>query len=137
MKSEIHFSISGELLPDELGELLDSVDSAFPITYTPRRLAQLIANSTAYVTARHCGNLIGFGRILCDGATIAYINDMVVHPQYQRQGIGQRILELLMRAVGDVNSVYLYTDTADAFYLSNGFKLSEKRLYVLRLQVKQ
>ena len=42
-----------------------------------------------------------------------------------------------MRAVGDVNSVYLYTDTADAFYLSNGFELSEKRLYVLRLQVKQ
>ena len=134
MKSEIHFSISGELLPDELGELLDL---AFAIPYTPKELAQLIAGSTAYVTARHSGNLVGFGRILSDGATIAYINDMSVHPQYQKQGIGQRILELLMHAVGDVDEIYLYTNTADSLYLRNGFQPSEKRLYVFRLQAKQ
>jgi ribosomal protein S18 acetylase RimI-like enzyme len=119
MKSEISFSVSGELLPDELGELLD--------------LAQLIDGSTVYITARHSGNLVGFGRMLSDGAVIAYINDMAVHPQYQRQGIGQRILELLMGAVGDVSSIYLYTNTADSLYIRNGFQPSEKRLYVYRV----
>jgi len=137
MKSEIKFSVSGELLPDELGELLDLVDLPLAISYTPKELAQLIAGSTAYVTARHSGNLVGFGRILSDGSAIAYINDMSVHPKYQRQGIGQRILELLMHAVGEVSSIYLYTNTADSLYIRNGFQLSEKRLYVFRLQTKQ
>jgi len=137
MKSEIHYSISGELLPDELGELLNAVDLASAVTYTPKRLAQIIAGSTAYVTARHSGILVGFGRLLSDGATIAYINDMSVHQEYQRQGIGQRILELLIHAAGDVNSIYLYTNTADSLYLSNGFQPSEKRLYVFRLPAKQ
>ena len=137
MKREIDFSVSGELLPDELGELLDLVDLPFAISYTRKELAQLIAGSTAYVTARHSGNLVGFGRILSDGSAIAYINDMSAHPRYQRQGIGQRILELLMHAVGDVSSIYLYTNTADSLYLRNGFQLSEKRLYVYRLQAKQ
>ena len=137
MKSEIDYSVSGELLPDELGELLDLVDLPLAISYTPKELAQLIAGSTAYVTARHSGDLVGFGRILSDGSAIAYINDMSAHPRYQRQGIGQRILELLMHAVGDVSSIYLYTNTADSLYLRNGFQLSEKRLYVYRLQAKQ
>ena len=137
MKSEINFSVSGELLPDELGELLDLVDLPLAISYTPKELAQIIAGSTAYVTARHSGNLVGFGRTLSDGAAIAYINDMSVHPKYQRQGIGQRILELLLHAVGDVSSIYLYTNTADSLYMSNGFQPSEKRLYVYRLQAKQ
>jgi len=137
MTREIDFSVSGELLPDELGELLDLVDLPLAISYTPKELAQLIAGSTAYVTARHSGNLVGFGRILSDGAAIAYINDMSVHPKYQRQGIGQHILELLMHAVGDVSSIYLYTNTADSLYLRNGFQLSEKRLYVYRLQARQ
>ena len=137
MKSEIDFSVSGELLPDELGELLDLVDLPVAISYTSKELAQLIAGSTAYVTARHSGDLVGFGRVLSDGAAIAYINDMSVHPNYQRQGIGQRILELLMHAVGEVSSIYLYTNTADALYMRNGFQPSEKRLYVHRLQAKQ
>jgi len=137
MKSEIDYSVSGELLPDELGELLDLVDLPLAISYTPKELAQLIAGSTAYVTARHSGDLVGFGRILSDGAATAYINDMSVHPKYQRQGIGQRILELLMHVAGDVSSIYLYTNTADSLYIRNGFQPSEKRLYVYRLQAKQ
>jgi len=137
MNSEITFSVSGELLPDELGELLDLVDLPLSISHTPKELAQIIADSSAYVTARHSGNLVGFGRILSDGAAIAYINDMSVHPKYQRQGIGQHILELLMHAAGDVSSIYLYTNTADSLYLRNGFQPSEKRLYVYRLQARQ
>jgi N-acetylglutamate synthase-like GNAT family acetyltransferase len=137
MKSEIDFSVSGALLPDELGELLDLVDLKLAISYTPKELAQLIAGSTAYVTARHDGDLVGFGRLLSDGAAIAYINDMSVHPEYQRKGIGQRILELLMEAAGDVSSIYLYTNTADALYMRSGFQPSEKRLYVYRVQPRQ
>jgi N-acetylglutamate synthase-like GNAT family acetyltransferase len=133
MKHKIDYSISGELLPDELGELLNA---AFETEYTPRELSRIIAGSTAYVTARHSDVLVGFGRILSDGATIAYINYMAVSRNYQRKGIGQHILKLLIDVAGDVNSIYLYTNTADSLYLRNGFQPSEKRLYVFRRPAK-
>ena len=61
--------------------------------------------------------LIGFGRLLTDYHSIAYINYMVVDPAYQRKGVGQAILKKLLEASGDVERVFLYTDTADAFYM--------------------
>ena len=134
MKTKIDYSISGELLPNELGELLSTV---FETKYTPRELSRIIVGSTSYVTARDCGVLVGFGRILSDGATIAYINYMAVNRKYQRKGIGQHILKLLVDVAGDINSIFLYTNTADSLYLRNGFQPSEKRLYVFRTPAKQ
>ena len=96
------------------------------------KLDRIISGSTAYVTARDSGKLVGYGRIITDGATLAYINNMAVNPNYQRQGIGQTILETLIKIAKKVTSIYLYTNTADALYIRNGFQLSEKRLYVLR-----
>ena len=129
MNPNIQYSISGELLPEELGRLLQAANMG---TYTKGKLHRLISGSTTYVTACDSGKLVGFGRVLSDRATLAYINDMAVNPNYQRQGIGRIIVETLIKAAGDVNSIYLYTNTADSLYMRSGFQLSEKRLYVLR-----
>ena len=129
MNSNIQYAISGELHSEELGQLLQSVNMS---AYSEEKRDRIISGSTAYVTARDSGKLVGFGRILTDGATLAYINNMAVSPNYQRQGIGQTILGTLIKIAENVASIYLYTNTADALYLRNGFQLSEKRLYVLR-----
>ena len=129
MHSEILYSVGGSLRPQELGKLLlAAADSR----YSASELEALIAQSTAYVTARDSGQLVGFGRLLSDGAVIAYINNMAVSPQYQGQGIGKAILERLVETAGNVKSIFLYSDTADQFYLDHGFERSEKRLYVRR-----
>ena len=126
---DIRYSIGGSLQSDELGKLLlAAADSR----YSASELEALIAKSTAYVTARDSGKLIGFGRLFSDGAVIAYINNMAVSPQYQQQGIGKAIVDRLVETAGSVKSIFLYSDTADQFYLNNGFELSEKRLYVRR-----
>ena len=126
-----HFeiSVSGDLLPDELGDLLREAGMS---VYTLEKLAGVISGSSAYVTVRDSGKLIGFGRLISDGATLAYINNMAVAPGYQRQGIGEMILNKLIEIAGDVNSIFLYTNTADSFYVRHGFQPSEKRLYILR-----
>lgn len=123
----IEYSVSGSLHPEELGRLLHAASGS---TYSSRELEGVIGGSTAYVTARDSGHLVGFGRLLSDGAVIAYINNMAVSPDYQGLGIGQTILKALIQAAGDVKSIYLYSNTANAFYLRNGFEISEKRLYV-------
>jgi N-acetylglutamate synthase-like GNAT family acetyltransferase len=126
---QFEISVSGNLLPDELGDLLGAVGMS---VYTQEKLAGVISGSSAYVTVRDAGKLIGFGRLLSDGATLAYINNMAVAPSYQRQGIGKMILNKLIEIAGEVNSIFLYTNTADSFYMRHGFQPSEKRLYILR-----
>lgn len=129
MNPTIEYAVSGDLHSAELGDLLNSASRS---VYSQRELTQIISGSTAYVTARDAGKLVGFGRMLSDGAVLAYINNMAVSPTHQGQGIGQTVLNALVDAAGDVKSIYLYTDTADALYLRNDFQRSEKRLYVRR-----
>ena len=125
----IEYTTSGQLLPEELGRLLFSASQS---TYSQEQLERVISGSTAYITARDAGVLVGFGRLLSDGAVVAYINNMAVASSHQRRGIGQTLLRQLIAAAGQVKSVFLYSDTADALYLRHGFERSEKRLYVYR-----
>lgn len=67
---------------------------------------------------------------------IAYLNNLAVEPSYQRLGIGKAILAALIGAAGNVRSIFLYTNTADALYQREGFFPSEKRLYVRKTGVR-
>lgn len=40
--------------------------------------------------------LIAFGRVVGDGYMYFYIQDIIVHPDYQRKGIGTKIMENIM-----------------------------------------
>ena len=42
------------------------------------------------------------GRIVGDGAVICYIQDLIVIPEYQGQGIGQMIIESLINYVEEI-----------------------------------
>lgn len=130
MTDSIQYAVNGPFRPEEIQSLFQSTGL---IKIQPlSRLVGAITGSSAYVTARAGETLIGFGRLLTDYHSIAYINYMAVEPAYQRKGVGQAILEKLVEASGDVGRVFLYTDTADAFYMRHGFHPSEKRLYVYR-----
>ncbi|EEL99965.1 Ribosomal-protein-alanine acetyltransferase [Bacillus mycoides] len=39
---------------------------------------------------------MGMGRIVGDGAIYFYIQDIVVHPDYQKNGIGKEIMHILV-----------------------------------------
>ena len=73
---------------------------------------------------RKRADLIGLARIISDGQTIAYIQDILVSPNQQRQGVGGALLdELLVRTRG-IRQVVLLTDAEDsqrAFYESRAF----------------
>jgi len=130
MTNSIQYTVNGPFRPEEVQALFNSTGL---IKLQPlSRLLGAITGSSAYITARAGDKLIGFGRLLTDYHSIAYINYMAVDPAYQRKGVGKAILEKLVEASGDVERVFLYTDTADSFYMRHGFTPSEKRLYVYR-----
>ena len=53
--------------------------------------------------------IVGHGRIIGDGAIYFYIQDLIVHPFYQHQRLGSKIMEALM--------AYLKTNAPDGAFI--------------------
>ncbi len=65
--------------------------------YTYDQLYSAICNSWYSVSIYHDRSLIGFGRIISDGIYQTLICDVMVHPEYQTQGIGTKIMNALLK----------------------------------------
>ena len=50
-------------------------------------------NSLFHVVIYHDEQLIGMGRVIGDGAMYFYIQDVIVDPSYQKQGLGTVIMD--------------------------------------------
>ncbi len=65
------------------------------------------------------------GRVLSDGVSDGYIQDLVVLPRYQRSGIGRRIVALLLKEcrVRGLGWIGLIAEPgSEKFYLPLGFQ---------------
>ncbi len=55
-----------------------------------------LRNSIYTVVAYIDDKVVGMGRMVGDGAVICYIQDLVVHPAYQRLGVGEGLMQKLI-----------------------------------------
>ena len=74
--------------------------------------------------------LIGFVRCVGDGEHIVVVEDLVIKTEYQRQGLGKKLLQHVFEKYADVRMLSLYTDKADikanSFYRKIGMRLVEE-----------
>lgn len=92
-------------------------------------LQQAYADSLCVLGAYDSDQLVGVIRTVGDGQTIVFVQDIVVLPEYQRKGIGTKLLKAVMNKYKDVYQVELLTDNTDktkAFYRSVGFIASDE-----------
>jgi ribosomal protein S18 acetylase RimI-like enzyme len=111
----------------DLTQVLDLYDSVGWTAYTrdPERLARALAGSSTVVTATENGELIGIARVVSDGASIAYLQDVLVRPSAQRAGLGRRLVLTALAPYADVRQKVLLTDDEPAqkgFYESLGYR---------------
>ena len=68
-------------------------------SYNPSGIKKLIKGSSAFavVVDSASGKAIGMGRILSDGVSDAYLQDLVILPQYRGKGIGRKLVNSLIR----------------------------------------
>ncbi|MGO0577456.1 GNAT family N-acetyltransferase [Ornithinimicrobium panacihumi] len=107
-------------------ELVGLYDAVGWSTYTrdPDALARAIEGSTRVVTARYGEELLGLARVISDGATIAYLQDVLVHPALQREGVGRSLVQAAMEPFEHCRQKVLLTDDEPrqrAFYESLGW----------------
>ena len=114
----------------DFAAVLDLYASVSWSNYTnhPRRLEQAFHQSLFVMAAYDEDKLVGLIRVVGDGLTIVFIQDLLVCPHYQRQGIGRSLLEQTLVRFKDVYQIQLATEQSDknlAFYRELGFRRQE------------
>ncbi len=117
--------ISADDLPDR-AELVQLYDAVGWTSYTtdPDVLVAAVEGSTRVVTARYEEELLGLARVLSDGASIAYLQDVLVRPELQREGVGRQLVQTALQPFEHVRQKVLLTDDEPrqrAFYESLGY----------------
>jgi GNAT superfamily N-acetyltransferase len=88
----------------------------------PVALMAALRNSHSLVTARSAGKLVGLGNAISDGHLVVYFPHMLVHPAYQRRGIGRQMMGVMLSKYSGFHQQMLTADgKAIEFYQSLGF----------------
>lgn len=114
-----------------LPELLRLYDSVGWVNYTarPERLERAFRGSLTVLGAwaeaeDGSETLAGVARAVGDGCTILFLQDLLVRPEYQRQGVGTALVRALLARWEGVYQIELAADREDRtvqFYRSLGF----------------
>ena len=111
-----------------------SIDDVLPLyqavgwtnyTNQPQMLEQSLAHSLATYLARDGEEIVGVVRLVGDGFSSVFVQDLIVLPSYQRQGIGSALMEKALGDFKDAYQVQLATDQTEktlGFYRSLGFE---------------
>ena len=115
--------VDTDVSADDLVSLYDSVGWT---TYTkePQELALAVRQSLRVVTAWDGEILVGLARVVGDGVTVIYLQDILIAPEHQRRGIGRSLMHEVFAPFGHVRQHVLLTDDEPrqrAFYESLGF----------------
>ena len=87
-------------------------------------LEQGYKNSLLVLAAYENGELLGIIRCVGDGFTIVFVQDILVFPKKQHQGIGTALLKAVLKKYPNVRQIELATDNTPKnvnFYKSLGF----------------
>ena len=111
-----------------------SIDDVLPLyqavgwtnyTNQPQMLEQALSHSLATYLARDGEKIVGLVRLVGDGFSSVFVQDLIVLPSYQRQGIGSALMKQALEDFKEAYQVQLATDQTEknvGFYRSMGFE---------------
>lgn len=90
-------------------------------------LMKALKASHSLVTARVDNELAGLGNAISDGHLVVYYPHLLVHPKFQRMGIGTGLMNILKEKYADFHQQQLTADGgAVEFYKQAGFERAGK-----------
>ena len=90
----------------------------------PDTLREGFSHSLLTLAAYEDDRLVGLIRMVGDGVTVVLIQDLLILPEYQRKGIGTKLMKAALDRFSHVRQIQLVTDQTEkniAFYQSQGF----------------
>lgn len=92
-------------------------------------LIKSIKNSLKVISVWDKDLLVGLIRVVGDGHSIIYIQDILILQKYQNRGIGKRLIEIILDKYKNVRQKVLLTDKEEKnilFYKKVGFSMAEE-----------
>ena len=101
MSDIVNISIDKKsVTPSEVADLYIELGWGDAKTYSVARMKKSLANCDIVVSARNeAGELVGIARALSDFAIDTKILDMIIDPDYQRLGIGRKMMLAIEKLV--------------------------------------
>jgi len=125
-KDSITLKTDHDIPFDQLVDLYNSVGwLAYTSDEQKPKLQEAINNSNHVVTAWSDERLVGLARCISDDVSICYLQDILIHPEFQRHGIGRKLLSNCLERFAHVRMKVLITDNEERqklFYESLGYK---------------
>ena len=129
---KITYRLDARPTPDQVIELYDTAGLSRP-TYDRERIATMYEHSNLIATAWDEGKLVGVARSITDWVWSCYLADLAIHPDYQKAGLGKKLIELTKEKVGDQAMVLLLSvPTALDYYPKVGFTKQESSFIINR-----
>ena len=94
-------------------------------THQPQMLEQALSHSLVIYLALDGDAVVGLIRLVGDGFSSVFVQDLIVLPSYQRQGIGRSLMKEALEDYKDAYQVQLVTEQTEknvGFYRSLGFE---------------
>src|SRR5690625_1271816 len=136
---KIKFVDSKNINREQLERLYNDVEW-YAYTQNLEVLQHAIEQSLEVISAWNGEELVGLIRIVGDGITIIYIQDILVLNAYQNQGIATQLMEQILQKYKHVRQKVLLTEDAPNvrhFYEKNGFQSCDKGTLVAFANLKQ
>ena len=116
-----------ETLPElkEYWDLFQTTGWNQEYNFSIQDLTNAVHNSWYAISMYHSNTLIGFGRVIADGVHHALIVDLMIHPDYQNNGLGSRLLDKLVSKCKEhrIRDIQLFAaKDRYAFYEKHGFE---------------
>jgi ribosomal protein S18 acetylase RimI-like enzyme len=95
---------------------------------TLKGIRKMLKNTDYHFSAWDDNKLIGFARVLTDGIYRATLWDVVIHPDYQGQGIGEELMNRILShpVLSKIERFWLNTRDKFGFYEKFGFIRSDQ-----------
>lgn len=86
----------------------------------------MLRGSYCYFTARDRQRLAAFLNVISDGIGDALLVNIIVHPQYQQQGLGTKLISAAVASLttDGIQCIWTtFTPEKEPFYRDNGFHI--------------
>jgi GNAT superfamily N-acetyltransferase len=102
----------------------------------PKELQIAMLNSHAVISAWDGENLVGLINALSDNVMTVYFHYMLVHPQYQFNGVGTKMMTMMLEKYQNFKTKFLVSyESSEKFYERFDYKPVEKTtaLYITEI----
>lgn len=132
--SLITYQKDSKIQAEELAQVFQASGIRRPVHDLPR-LQQMIDHADILLTAWAGEKLIGVARALTDYSYCCYLSDLAVDQDYQKNGIGKKLIQQLQEEIGEETALILLASPIAMNYyphigfnnIENGFIIPRKR----------